>query len=292
MELHQIRYFLSVAETLNFTRAAEQLRVSQPALTTAIRKLEEELGAPLFHREGKRVLLSELGQIMRPHLAQALERMESARAAAVNFRLLNKAPLRLGALSTLGLQRLTGFLADFQREHPGVELGVHEGLAPQLTAKLEAGELDLALLSVECGLDAALRVEPLYAERYVVIFPPGHRFQQQNALTLAEVSGEAYVDRLACEMREMVMAVCAQRDVELYATFRSEREDWVQGMVAAGMGFAFMPEHSITHGGVLARPLVDPVVTRTVALVHMPGRPFSPAAAAFARMARSYVWPD
>src|SRR3546814_14328345 len=99
MELHQIRYFLSVAETLNFTRAAEHLHVSQPALTTAVRKLEDELGGPLFHREGKRVLLSELGQIMRPHLAQALEQMERAREAAGNFRLLNKAPLKVGVRS-------------------------------------------------------------------------------------------------------------------------------------------------------------------------------------------------
>jgi len=292
MELHQIRYFLSVAETLNFTRAAEQLHVSQPALTTAVRKLEEELGAPLFHREGKRVLLSELGQIMRPHLAQALDRMESAREAATNFRLLNKAPLKVGALGTIGPQRLTRFLAVFQREHPGVELGVHEGAAPSLCARLEAGELDLALLSVECGIDEAYRVEPLYAERYVVIAQAGHRFQQLNALSLEDVSGEAYVDRLACELREMVMAVCGQRQVELYATFRSEREDWVQGMVACGMGFAFMPEFSVTHQGLLTRPLVDPQVARTVALVHMPGRPFSPPAAAFARMARAYPWLD
>ncbi len=88
----------------------------------------------------------------------------------------------------------------------------------------------------------------------------------------------------------MVMAVCGERAVELYATFRSEREDWVQGMVASGMGFAFMPEFSVTQGDVLARPLVDPPVSRTVALVHMPGRHFSPPAAAFARMARSYPW--
>jgi DNA-binding transcriptional LysR family regulator len=292
MELHQIRYFLSVAETLNFTRAAEQLHVSQPALTTAIRKLEEELGAPLFHREGKRVLLSELGQIMRPHLAQALERMESAREAAVNFRLLNKAPMKLGVLGTIGSRRLARFLAAFQREHPGVELGMHEGTPQSLCARLEAGELDLAVLSVECGLDEGYRVEPLYAERYVVIAPPGHRFQQLNAVTLADVSGEAYVDRLACELREMVMAVCGQREVELYATFRSEREDWVQGMVAAGMGFAFAPEFSVVHGGLLTRPLVDPQVSRTIALVHMPGRPFSPPAAAFTRMARGYAWAD
>ena len=76
-----------------------------------------------------------------------------------------------------------------------------------------------------------------------------------------DLSGEAYVDLLSCEMREMVMDVCAHRDIELYARFRSEREDWVQSMVMAQMGFAFMPEYSVTLSGLMQRPLVDPEVT-------------------------------
>ncbi|MCD1645640.1 LysR family transcriptional regulator substrate-binding protein [Aurantimonas coralicida] len=106
-----------------------------------------------------------------------------------------------------------------------------------------------------------------------------------------DLSGEAYVDRLSCEMREMVMDVCAQRDIELYARFRSEREDWVQSMVMAQMGFAFMPEYSVTLSGLMQRPLVDPEVNRTVSLAHMPGRPFSPAAAAFVKAAKAFHWP-
>ena len=91
-------------------------------------------------------------------------------------------------------------------------------------------------------------------------------------------------------MREMVMNVCSDRGITLYARFRSEREDWVQAMVVARLGFAFMPECAITSTDLLQRPLVDPDVTRTVSLVTAPGRPFSPATAAFVRSARSYHW--
>ncbi|NIR99274.1 MAG: LysR family transcriptional regulator substrate-binding protein, partial [Gammaproteobacteria bacterium] len=81
---------------------------------------------------------------------------------------------------------------------------------------------------------------------------------------LADVSGERYVDRLSCEMRDMVTAACEVSEVELYATHRSEREDWVQGMVMAGMGFAFFPEFSVVVEGIRCRPLVDPQVHREV----------------------------
>ena len=92
-------------------------------------------------------------------------------------------------------------------------------------------------------------------------------------------------------MREMVMSVCEARNVQLYARFRSEREDWIQAMVLARIGFAFMPEFSVTLPGLLVRPLVEPEVRRDVVLATMPGRPHSPAVAAFVRAARAFSWP-
>jgi DNA-binding transcriptional LysR family regulator len=112
-----------------------------------------------------------------------------------------------------------------------------------------------------------------------------------DAIRLSDLEGEAYVDRLTCEMREMVMAACAQAGIELYARFRSEREDWVQATVLAGIGFAFMPEYSVTLPGLGQRPLVEFTVERKVALATAPGRPHSPASAAFLRAAGSFAWP-
>src|SRR5579859_6765244 len=244
MELHQIRYFLSVCEHGSFSRAAEACEVSQPALTTAIKKLEGEIGAPLLHREGKRVVVTELGCRMRPHLEQVLDQTGRAVDVARNFCLLRKAPLRVGTMSTIGPAQLSGFLAGFRATNPGIELTIEEARLPELLRRLEADELELAIMSSPHALPDAFRSEPLYRERYVVAFPRGHAFEQLEHVTLANTSGKDYVDRLACELREIVMGVCRERRVELYAGFRTDREDWVQTMVLAGLGFAFMPEYS------------------------------------------------
>lgn len=291
MEMAQIRYVLAAARLLNFTKAAEACNVTQPALTKGIKVLEAELGAAIFHREGRRVMLSEFGRTMLPHLQHILEEAEAARTLAQNFRLLEKAPIRLGVMPTLGHLRLSRFLAQVQRAHPGLELAVEEAPLPDLCDRLEADALDLAVLSALPGLDTRFRLQPLYAERYVVVFPPGHRLRDLNAVALDDLDGEDYVDRLACELRETVIASCQQRQVSLYARFRSEREDWVQAMVLAGIGFAFMPEYSVTLPGLIQRPLSTPEVTRRIAAATMPGRRHSPAMQALMRAMAGFAWP-
>jgi len=291
MEMHQLSYFLTAARTLSFTRAAEICGVSQPALSTAIKKLETRLGSPLFHRDGHRLCLSEFGRRMQPHLAHIVEQTEVAETVAESFRLLNQEPIRLGVMSTIGPIRVARFLANFERDSPGVEVAVHEGSPDRLADKLNADELDLVILNPLDGLGEGYRSEPLYTERYVVLLPPGHPLRERNGVTLQDLSEQPYVDRLSCEMREMVMSVCETRGVKLYARFRSEREDWVQAMVVANIGFAFMPEYSVTHPDVVRRPLIDPAVERTISLISLPGRRYSPAVAAFVRAARSHRWP-
>lgn len=291
MEMAQIRYVLCAARHLNFTKAAEECGVTQPALTKGIKVLEEELGAQVFHREGRRVLLSAFGQSMLPHLQHILDETEAARALAQNFRLLEKAPVRLGVMSTIGHVRLARFLGAFERNHKGMELAVREAPVGELLGMLEDDALDLVVLTNDPDKTDRFRVHPLYEERYVVVIPPGHRLERQNAVTLDDLSGESYVDRLSCEMREMVMGVCETRKVDLYARFRSEREDWVQAMVLAGIGFAFMPEYSVSLPGLIQRPLVEPQVTRHIAAITMPGRRHPPAVEAMMRAVRSFAWP-
>ncbi len=287
MEMHQVRYFLAAAKSLSFTRAAEACHVSQPALTTAIKKLEAHLGSPLFHREGRQVALTEFGRRMQPHLSQIVEEAKAAETVANDFRLLNQVPVRLGVMSTIGPMRLAALLAAFGRQSPGVEAAVRDGAPEALAAQLDADELDMAILNPLDGL-GDYRAEPLYTERYVVLLPPGHPLCKRNALALRDLSEQPYVDRLSCEMREMVMGVCEDMGVKLYARFRSEREDWVQAMVMANIGFAFMPEYSVTHPDSIRRPLVDPAVSRTISLITVPGRKHSPAVAAFIRAIRTH----
>lgn len=292
MEIQQIRYFLALCEQGSFSRAAEVCEVSQPALTSAIKRVEDEMGGILFHREGKRVMLSRLGQMLRPHFEQMLGDREAAYQIARNFKLLHSAPVSVGVMPTVGAARFAPAFDRFRREHPSVELAVCSAALADLLGQLDSGAVDLAIVSAPGGLPDIYRSEPLCRDRYMVIVAPDHRFARAHSVALQEVSGEAYVDRLSCEMREMVMAVCAQREIELYAHVRSEREDWIESMVAAGLGFAFLPESSVSHRGVVARPLTDPAVERHLLLTDVRGRQRSPAAQALARtLARCLVDP-
>ena len=291
MEMSQIRYVLAAAQHLNFTKAAEDCHVSQPALTKGIKVLEEELGAQIFHRAGRRVSLSDFGRSMLPHLQHILDETLAAQTLAQNFRLLDKVPLRLGIMSTIGHVRLARFLAHFEKTHGGMELSVREAPLPELQQQLEDDEIDIAVMTATEEIGARFRTLPLYTERYVVVFPPDHRLGRMNAVRLADLSGENYVDRLACELRETVMSVCKSEGVSLYARFRSEREDWVQAMVLAGIGFAFMPEYSVTLPGLMQRPLIEPEVAREVTAVTVPGRRQPPAVQSLVRAAQNFAWP-
>jgi DNA-binding transcriptional LysR family regulator len=291
MELRQIRYFLEICEHGSFSRAADICGVTQPALTKAMKALEDEVGGTIFHREGRRLVLSELGQMVRPHLQRLAGEQDAALTVAKNYKLLKQAPLRVGILPTIGPGRIGRFLGGFRDSHPGVELAVSEGSAETLAKQLAGADLDVAVANAIGGFGDEFRAELLYRERYVVIFPPGHRFAQLDAVRLADLDGEDYVDRLACEMREMVMKVLGDRSIQLYAKFRSEREDWVQTMVLSGLGFAFMPEYSVTVGGLLSRPLIEPAVARDVQAFEVRGRQRTPAASLFLRDMAAFGWP-
>src|SRR5215831_10592128 len=115
MEMHQIRYFLAVCETLNFTRAAERCHVTQPALTRAIQKLEEEVGGQLLRRERNSTHLTDLGRLVRPHLQQVLSDSQAAMTTARSFLTTDGGSLRLGVMCTIGPVRFVGFLAGFQQ---------------------------------------------------------------------------------------------------------------------------------------------------------------------------------
>src|SRR6266404_2883116 len=128
MEMHEIRYFLAVCETLNFTRAAECANVTQSALTRTIKKIEEELGGLLFRRERSRTHLTDLGQLIRPQLEEVLKRAEAVKSAARGFLKLDNAPLKLGVMCTIGPLRFMSFLSSFRSNHPGIELTLTEGV--------------------------------------------------------------------------------------------------------------------------------------------------------------------
>jgi DNA-binding transcriptional LysR family regulator len=290
MEMHQVRYFLAVADTLNFTRAAEQCHVSQPALTRAIQQLEDEMGGLLLRRERKLTHLTDFGRLIEPHLRQLAADAEAAKSTAKKFLNLQEAQIRFGVMCTVGPARFMGFLAAFRIGNPGCDITLVEGPPNRLSEMLLQGDLDLAIMAQPDAFNERLDVLPLYRERFCIAFPTGHRLDQQNAVRVTDVAGETYLRRINCEYRDYLADRLREHGLATRVGFQSEREDWIQMMVAAGFGVCFLPEYSPTIPGVRTQLVKDPEVAREISLVSMSGRRFSPAVRTFIAAVRAYGW--
>ena len=291
MEMQQVRYFVALAEILNFTRAAEKCNVSQPALTRAIQQLEHEFGGPLFHRERGNTHLSELGRMMLPYLQTVEEQCRIAREQAKAVKTLEKATLTIGTMCTIGPQLIAELMIRFQAAHPDVEVRVVDAGAPQMIEMLEKGELEVAIVGVPEELPDSLHQLPIFEEQFVIVLPPNHRLIASNPIRAAELDKEPYVCRSNCEVFEPVRKELQSRNIFLRQVFSSPRDDWVQGMIKAGLGLGFFPEFCVTDPDLVVRPLVDPSFSRTIYLTTVRGRPHSPAVGAFVQEARRYHWP-
>lgn len=292
MEMQQVRYFVTLAQTLNFTRAAELCNVSQPALTRAIQQLEYEFGGPLFHRERNNTHLSELGRMMLPYLETVHASTQAAKAAARSAKKIENVTMTLGAMCTIGPQLVADLIVKFQAEHPDVEVSVVDGEARAMIEKLEKGDLHLSIVGVPEELPDTLHQVPVFSERFVIVIPRDHPWAEKNAIRVCELDGEPYVGRTNCEVFQMVTQDFARRGVTTKKVFSSPRDDWVQKMIKAGLGFGFFPEYCVTDPDLIVRPLIEPEYSRTIYLATVRGRPHSPAIGAFVREARRHNWPS
>jgi LysR family hydrogen peroxide-inducible transcriptional activator len=289
MEMHQVRYFVALCESLNFTRAAEQCGVAQPSLTKAIQRLEEELGGPLFARERNLTHLTDLGRLMRPHLEAVHAASEAVRLQADSFHKMESGSVRLGVMCTIGPSRLVGFLKRFRRELPSIEISLKDAPGKEIVEMLMEGELDVALVGLP-DLPERLDTLPLYCETYVVAFHPGHRFEQMNVVPYKELDREDYLSRINCEYPDYFNSLGIPDTAEVNVCFETEREDWIQAMILAGLGCAVMPEYLPMLPGIGTRPLVEPEIQREITLATVAGRRFSPSLRAFVSLAGRHNW--
>ena len=290
MQLNEIRYFIALSQTLNFTKAAEICNISQPALTRAIHKMEQELGGLLFSRERNNTHLTALGQLIEPHLREIVSRSGQVEKLATRFIRLERAALSVGVMCTIGPALFASFLGSFRADHPGVELSLLEGVPDQLCAMLLEGAIDVAIMAAPRGFAPEMRATPIYDERFVIACSAGHRFARQESVPLASLDGESYLLRINCEVYDLLDAMCLNQNIRLIHSYRSEREDWILTMVAAGLGICFLPEFSSAVPGVIGVPVVLPSVSREVCLVTVAGRRHSPPVDAFVQAVQRYRW--
>jgi DNA-binding transcriptional LysR family regulator len=287
MELHQVRYFIALSSTLNFTRAAETCNVTQSALTRAIQRLEEELGGPLLQRERHLTQLSELGRLMRPLLEQSLAMADAAKQCADKFRKGEEASLRLGLPTTIFAGTATPILAEVVRRLPALEIEISAEAQHRLVEKLLQGELDVAFLGDDGEVPERLKTWSLYKERFQIAVADDHPLAKLETVSVQALAGESIVELRGCPMAAKLRALYAQTNVTFRTRHLVDTEAQLQQMAATSLCIGLIPETIPVTAPLVTRSFTGADLVRAVVLAVVNGRRFSPALALFVRIARA-----
>ncbi|MFJ2172330.1 LysR family transcriptional regulator [Streptomyces sp. NPDC101062] len=270
MQFQQLVYFVAVAETRHFTRAAERVHVSQPSLSQQIRALEKELGAELLSRARGNVALTDAGEALLPLARRILADAETARVEVQELAQLRRGRVRLGAPPSLCTGLLPEVLRAFHDQHPGIELLIEESGSHDLVRELARGALDLALVAMPLpAASPALTTVELLHEDLVVVSSPGAP-APGSPVRIADLEGRPLVMfRHGYDLRELTVAACRAAGFEPSFTVEGGEMDAVLGFVRAGLGMAVVPSMVAARAHDLrVTPLARPGLSRTIALAH------------------------
>ena len=290
MELYQIRYFLAVCGTLNFTRAAEECHVAQPSLTRAVKKLEDELGGELFRRERSRTHLTELGRAMRPFLQQSHDSAMAAKAQAESYGRGETAPLHLGISATIEIRILLPALSELARVMPGLKLQLTRRPAHDLMQQLEEGEIELSVTAIDEVTWERIDQWPLFTEDFVLLTDLTHPLGGKSAVEIAELEGQQIIARPYCEHAGNFSGILKERSISVSEYHELSHDSDLGALVGEGLGVGIAPRSTQTPEGVVAIPIKDAGLRRTVSLFAVAGRRYSPAASGLIRLLRAADW--
>ena len=267
MELRQLRYFVAVAEDLNFSRAAERLNVSQPPLSTQIKALEDELGARLFDRTRRKVEITEAGLVLLDHARRALGELRRA-AELVSLSARGEAGLiRMGFTDSVPmLDMFPRLMRAFRDRYPEIRIELrHVSTSRQLQAILDE-ELDVGILRPPYHFQAGpnITAHRIWRDELMVFLPANHRLTSaRNGIAMDELVLEPFVGvapDVGCGMYEHVMTLCSRAGFSPRVVQHARELGSVLGLVAAGIGIAILPECYARIGitGAVSRPLAEP----------------------------------
>jgi LysR family hydrogen peroxide-inducible transcriptional activator len=277
MTLTELRYVVAVARERHFGRAAEACHVSQPTLSVAIRKLEEELGVQLFERRASQVALTDMGQRIVAQAKRVLDEASAVREIARQGRDPLSTPLRVGTIYTIGPYLLPGLIHQLQRKAPQMQLLLSENFTLKLLEQVRNGQIDVAILALPLP-PSGLCVQPVYDEPFVVAVPRKHAWTRRKAVASADLQNETMLllGSGHC-FRDQVLDVCPElsRDSELsdgmQRTFEGSSLETIRQMVATGIGITVMPRTAmparVSRQSLVAYlPFRNPPPSRTVVL--------------------------
>ncbi len=272
MTLNELRYVVAVAHEKSFGRAAAKCFVSQPALSVAIQKLEEELGAPLFERGKSEVGITPVGERVVEQAQRVLEEAARLRDIAKSAQDPLAGVLKLGIIYTIAPYLLPELIPVLHKRAPAMPLEIEENLTENLEGGLKAGRIDVAVVALPFQ-SAGIVTEFLYEEPFEVVVPQGHRWAQRKSVAAKELAAEhTILMNVGHCFRDQVLGSCPELNQAHAQIARTNSLETVRNMVASGLGISVLPRDALVpkyrNKLVVAVPFARPVPSRRVALAY------------------------
>lgn len=282
MHLRHLVSFVAVAESLNFSRAAQELHVAQPAVSQQIRALETELGVMLFDRIGKRVSLTEAGRALLPYARQILALVTAAENDIRERDQLKRGKTSLGAPPTVSTHVLPARLMQFKQTWPGLEVTLREAGTETLLSQIADGKLDLAIVASNI-LPASVEATPFLTETYVLAVSARHPFlSKRQTVKMTDLVSEPFIlFPEGYKLREVTLEACRRAGFEPRVALDGGAMPSALEFVGAGLGVALVPELALTESNTIHPVrIADQSLKRDLGLVWLRDRALSPAARA------------
>lgn len=283
MEWHQLVYFRTVARISHFTQAAEQLSISQPALSRSITQLEQELGTQLFdRRRGRSVVLNAYGKVFLTYVEQAFQNLQEGKQRIEEMMGIAHGTVSLAFLHTLGVHLVPDLVGGFHKQYPEIKFQLTQNTSEVMPHQLESGDIDLCLC-LEPKSKPNIRWQQLYSEELYVIVPLNHHLAKRTAIRLADVAEEPFISlKRGIGLRAITDALCAQAGFDPKIAFEGEEIPTIAGLVGAGLGVSLVP--SLTKFDPARTSLLRvtaPICRRDIGIAWIDGRKLSLAAERF-----------
>jgi LysR family hydrogen peroxide-inducible transcriptional activator len=270
MTLNELRYIVAVANERSFGRAAQKCFVSQPALSVAIQKLEEELGARLFERGKAEITVTPVGERIVEQAQKVLEEAARIKEMAQAGRNQLAGPLKLGAIYTVAPYLLPDLIPALHDLAPQMPLEIEENLTLHLEASLKSGRIDAAIVALPFA-PPGIVTEFLYEEPFQIVVPQGHKWAKRKSVHPEELAGEhTILLNVGHCFRDQVLDACPELNQVASQVTRTNSLETVRNMVASGLGVSVLPRDAMTpryHSKlVVPVPFSRPVPSRRITL--------------------------
>lgn len=291
MELHQLRYFVAVAETSNFTRASERCHVSQPSLSQQIINLEKELKHKLFHRLGRKAVLSEAGTVFLERARRILFEVDDSTRELQDSPALER-KITVGAITTLAPYLMPQLLALSRARLPHLQVNLREDFRPDLTKAVIDGELDLAIVSLPVK-DPRISVEPLFSETLLLVVGKPHPLASKPDVTIEDLVNQTFILLgTGSSLLSQVQRFCGDHNFEPKIGYRCAQVATVKALVALGVGITILPQVALAaedRSKLIVKSLGDRTATREIGIIRHMQRYQSLGAEQFITLLRDHV---